>query len=49
MDRTSKKHGCLKENGSRKNTYTQNPEKTTVIPWTHNEEGGLARPSPHGA
>lgn len=29
-----------RENGTTKNTYTQNQEKVTEIPWIHNEKGG---------
>lgn len=43
MDGTSKQLVILKENGNRKNTFTQNQGKRAEIHWIHNEEGGCGK------
>lgn len=47
MDGASKQYGILKENGNRKNAYTQNKVKTAEILRTFYEQGGLGKLNPH--
>lgn len=43
MDILSKQQGRRKENGNKKNKYTQNQKGSPKTPWTHNEKRGLGK------
>lgn len=38
----------MKKMATERNTYTQNQEEATEIPWTHNEVEGLGKLNLHG-
>lgn len=48
MDGASKQLGIPKENGNRKNTFTQNQGKRAEIQWIHNEKGRPGKLKPRG-